>query len=343
MRGLALTIRSSLLRAVLFLIVTLLAATTQGFAQKAVSDLHDFGRIGLKAPMEHTFNFQNDRSELLEIKNVQLTPPLTVTRMTSRVEPGSSGSVTVRWNTPREKGDFKGSVILNFKNSGVKSLYFWVVGRVTAPIDFEPFAAFFLATQRGEAKKRSIQITCYEAEPLKILEVQHGSSRFTTQLETLEPGHRYRLSLTVKPDAPAGRETEVIKLLTSSREHPLLKVQANIKVNERVYTFPDVIGFKTIPVAALKARPEMVAALSQSLMVYQIGGTGFQITAQTDVPFLRLTPHQAHLKDRFGVQIDIVPEKLTAGEVNGSIIIATNDPEFPQITVPVTAIVQGSW
>jgi len=330
-------------RAVSYLVVTVLAGARYGLAQKAASDLFNFGPIDRNAPLEHTFEFQNDRPEPLEIKNVQLTPPLTVTRMTSRVEPRSNGSVTVRMETPRESGKFKGFVAINFKNENAKTLYFWVVGRLTAAIDFEPFPAFFVSTQRGEEKTASIEITSHESEPLEILEVKNTSSRFTTRLETLEPGRRYRLSLTVKPDAPAGRETEFITLATSSREHPHLKVQANTAIHERVYTFPEAIGFKTIAVATLKARPQSVQNLSQSLMVYQKGGTDFKISARSDVPFLRLTSQQAQLKDRFGIQIDIIPEKLTAGEVKGAIVIATNDPQFPQITVPVTAVVQGSW
>ncbi|MBZ5514413.1 MAG: DUF1573 domain-containing protein [Acidobacteriia bacterium] len=332
-----------MLRALPCLTAMLLAAATQGFAQKTVSDLHNFGTIELKAPMEHTFDFRNDRPEALEIKNVQLTPPLTVTRMTSRVEPGARGSVTIRLETPRERGDFKGFVAITFKNADAKQLYFWVVGRLEAPIDFEPFAAFFVSTQRGETKTKSLVITSHEAEPLTILEIKHDTSRFTTRLETLEPGRRYRLSLTVKADAPAGRATEYITLVTSSQKHPLLKVQANTAVHERVYTFPEAIGFKTIPVASLKAQPHLVQNLSQLLMVYQKGGKDFKISARSDVPFLRLTSEQADLKDRYGIKIEIVPERLTAGEIKGSIIIATNDPQFPQITVPVTATVQGSW
>ncbi len=312
-------------------------------AQKAISDLFSFGSVDLTAPLEHTFEFQNDRSEALEIKNVQLTPPLTVTQMTARVGPGSLGRVTVRMERPREKGDFKGFVTVNFKNQNLKPLYFWVVGKFEATIDFEPFAAFFVSTQRGEAKTRSIVITSHEPEPLNILEVKHDSSRFSTHLETLESGRRYRLTLTVKPDSPAGRETKYITLLTSSQKHPLLKVQANTAVHERVYTFPEAINFKTIPVATLKGRPQLIQNLSQLLMVYQHGGTSFKISARSDVPFLRLTLQQAQLKDRYGIQIEIIPEKLTTGEVQGSIIVTTNDPEFPQIIVPTSATVQGSW
>jgi hypothetical protein len=88
----------------------------------------------------------------------------------------------------------------------------------------------------------------------------------------------------------------------------------------------------------------MVTSFSAELTVYQKGGTNFQVPfVQTDVPFLRLSTFQADLKDRFGIQVGIVPEKLRAGQVNGSIVITTNDPEFSRIVVPVRAVVEGNW
>jgi len=327
----------------LLLAVVLLSSATTLLAQKAVSNLHDFGSIGLEAPMEYTFEFRNDRPEVLGIHDVKLTPPLVVTQMTSRVQPGSNGKITIRLVEPRKKGEFKGSVVVSFENQGVNPLVLWATGHLVPPIEFDPFPAFFISTQRGKKKTASIEITNHEPDPMEILNVLYNSSRFTTELATLKPGRRYRLSLEVLAEAPAGKESKVITLQTSSRERPLLEVKANVNVNERVYTFTDVVGLE-INTPSLKARPQMVGSLSQELTVYQTGGTNFQIVfAQTDVPFLQLTPYQTDLKDRFGIKIDVIAEKLKTGEVNGSIFIATNDPEFPQLTVPVKAVVEGGW
>ena len=86
-----------------------------------------------------------------------------------------------------------------------------------------------------------------------------------------------------------------------------------------------------------------MAYLSQSITVYQNDGKDFQITADTDIPFLRLTRRQAQLKDRFEVQVEVVPEKLKAGPFKGSLRIATNDPEFPKLEIPVSGQVNADW
>ena len=344
--------RDSKLRTMLAVTVLFLAwaysvsgqETARGTPESSLSNLYDFGTIDIDAPMEHTFQFQNKGAEVLEVENVKLTPPLIVTKMAARVEPGSTGSVTVRLQQPRKAGEFLGSVAVNFKNEASKPLVFWAKGVLVRPIEFDPFPAFFVSTQRGEEKTVSLDITNHQKEPLTILSVLHNSTRYTTKLETLEEGRRFRLSLTLKGDGPAGRQTDVITIKTSDPEHPFLEVKANTNINERVYTFPPEIDFETISVASLKGNPKMADSFSLELTVYQKGGTDFQIlSVQSDVPFLQLTPFQAQLKDRYGIRVSIIPEKLKAGAINGSVSITTNDPEFPQLTVPVKAMVEGSW
>src|SRR5207253_6435700 len=79
-----------------------------------------------------------------------------------------------------------------------------------------------------------------------------------------------------------------------------------------------------------------------SLMLYQDGGSDFQISADTDVPFLELATSQAHLKDRYEVRLTVVPDKLKSGQVSGAVVIVTNDPEFRRLIVPVRAVIEGS-
>jgi hypothetical protein len=74
----------------------------------------DFGTIGIEEEWQHTFQFANNGSAALEIKDVNLTPPLVVTKMPVRVPPGQSGSVNVHLEAPRDKGDFRGAVVINF-------------------------------------------------------------------------------------------------------------------------------------------------------------------------------------------------------------------------------------
>lgn len=316
---------------------------TKPWEDDPFAERFDFGAAGAEQPIEHTFLFKNEGAETLEIAGVQMSPPLVVTKMTARVEPGGTGSLTVKLGTPRENGEFKSPVVVKFKNSAAASKVFWVTGRIVEPIEFEPFGAFFVAVQRGETKQASIEIINHAKEPLEILRVENPSSRYTTELETLEAGRRYRLTLTLKGEGPGGKQEGTITLVTSSEAQPFLKIQANTLVKERVYTFPDALDFGTIQPYALKSRPNMVPFLHQTLMVYQVGGKDFQATVSTDVPFLQLSAVASTKGDRYQIEVRVIPEKLERGKYNGRIVIVTNDPEFRRIEVPVRAVVDGSW
>lgn len=303
----------------------------------------DFGTIGVEEEWQHTFEFENKGSAALEIKDVNLTPPLVVTKMPVHVPPGQRGSLTVRLETPRDKGDFRGAVIVNLKGQASEPLVFWVMGKIARPIEFDPMPMFFVSTRRGQAKTALIEVINHESDPFEIIRVEYTSPRFVVETETLEPGRRYRLSLTMKGDGPAGRMTDTISVVTSSRAHPFIEVSANTNLNERVHAFPDAIDFGSISTASLKSGSQTAESVSASLMVYQEGGKDFRAIAETDVPFLHLSTFQADLKDRYEVRVTLVPEKLKSGPVNGSIVILTNDQEFPRMTIPVKAVIDGSW
>jgi len=327
--------------AVLFCLLCVPALRAQ--SKRPGPEKFDFGTIGVEEEWQHTFQFKNSGSAALEIKDVNLTPPLVVTKMPARVPPGQPGSFTVRLETPRDKGDFRGTVVVNFKGEASEPLVFWVEGKIARPIEFDPMPMFFVSTQRGQEKTASIEVINHESAPFEITRVDYTSPRFAVETETLEPGRRYRLSLTMKGDGPAGRMADTITLVTSSRAHPFIEVPANTNLNERVHVFPDAIDFGTISTGSLKAGSQTSEALSASVMVYQDGGKDFRVTAQTDIPFLRLSTSQADLKDRYEIRVTLVPEKLKSGPVNGSIVILSNDPEFPRLTIPVRAVIEGSW
>ena len=87
---------------------------------------------------------------------------------------------------------------------------------------------------RGETKRASLDIVSHEPEPLRVIKVEHPKDRFDSQLETLEEGKRYRLTLTLNPKGPAGKHTENIKVTTSSNNITYLEFGVSTELKERV-------------------------------------------------------------------------------------------------------------
>jgi hypothetical protein len=280
----------------------------------------------------------------LEIQQVQLTAPLMVTEMSNRIEPDAEGRVTVKMQKPLVHGDFYGGVIVHFKNDARDPQKFYMQGEIVPPIEFIPHNVIFLSTQRGQTKSAAVEIVNHESEPLEIQNVECNAARFACELAAVKPGRRYRISVMLKGEGPGEQQTDTIVLPTSSRARPFLEIKAFSKIRDRVYAFPDSIDLQTVDANYLKAHPQMVGVLSQSVMIYQAGGQNLQVVAQTDVPFFHVsTQSSPQFRDRVEVTVSIDPTKLKSGPVKGSISVGTNDPDFPKIVIPVSGRIEGTY
>src|SRR5207247_8314098 len=118
-------------------------------------------------------------------------------------------------------------------------------------------------------------------EPLRIEKIESASERFKAKLEMIEAGQRYRLTLALNPYGPGSKQTDPILIQTSSKTNPSLKIMANTYLRDRVYTFPEAVDLGSLPMSALEHA-------TQTLMVYQMGGTNFHAQLHTDLPALGL-------------------------------------------------------
>jgi len=302
----------------------------------------DFGKVIQGSPVEPEFVVRNSGSAPLQIQKVNLTAPLKVlvTKMPSQIPPGSEGVIRLKLETTGIEGEINGEVSLTLNDPSLPEAQLELRGKVVGPIELSPLPAFFVTAQRGETKSASIDIINHESQPIRIEQVESPTSRFTTQLETIQDGQQYRLHLTFPANGTAGKQKDTILLKTSSLTTPTLKVIANTYLHERVYAFPDGVDFGKVSLEQLRRNPNLLLETAQQFMVYRKGdGAGFQVKASSDVPGLNLNVARGSSGDSYQVTVSLNKEKLEARSLNGSIVLHTTDSEFPKITVPVSGIV----
>jgi len=94
------------------------------------------------------------------------------------------------------------------------------------------------------------------------------------------------------------------------------------------------------PISEIQSNPDMAKRRAQILMIYRDGATDFEITVSSDVPFLKISSERGPKGDRYENTIWIDPDLAKPGQIKGNIIIKTNDPDIPNLTVPVTGDLQ---
>jgi hypothetical protein len=286
--------------------------------------------------VERDFSIKNERSAALKIVKVSMTPPLVVTRMPREVVPSGEGTIHFKLDTTALSGPFKGRITVFLNDPDLPEADLSLEGVVIPPVEVSPLPAFFVSGLRGKGASASVEIINHEPEPLRIVKIEHARERFTTDLETLQPGQRYRLTLILKPDGPGGRSSDLITVNSSSKAQPVLKIAANTYLFERVHTFPDSVDLGAIPISQIRKNPGMLNMLAQTLMIYQEEGSDFRATLTTDLPTLNLKLERGPKGDRYQATISLNPDKVEAGSINGLLLIDTNDPKFSKLSVPIS-------
>jgi hypothetical protein len=290
-----------------------------------------FGTVVGDAAVERPLRVTNRGRTAVRIRNVQLTPPLSIAKMEPSLEPGESADIVVRLGSPRQPGRFEGQLVVSFEGGG-EALAVDIDAIVAPPIEIVPPAELVAVTERGTPMRASVEIESHLDHPIHLTGGSASNERFTTALEALEPGRRYRLALDMPGEGPAGKRVDTITLATDDPAYPEVTVHARTLLRERVYAYPDAVDLGRV--SASSPPP------GTSVMVYQKGGRDFQVTASTDLPFLVLRPEKAAVSgDRWQVFLSIDASRLTPGKTSGTLTIGTNDPEFVLLRVPVTALV----
>jgi hypothetical protein len=76
-------------------------------------------------------------------------------------------------------------------------------------------------------------------------------------------------------------------------------------------------------------------------MVYRKGTSDFEAEASTAASHLTLSAERGPAGDRYEITVRLTPEAIKAGPIAGTIVIDTNDPEFPRLEVPVSGAFLG--
>lgn len=297
---------------------------------------HEFGIVKQGTRIGQVFAVRNAGTASLTLDLVQFTQPGMTARFKPEIPPGAEGPIRIEWDTSPVKGPVEGVAIVRLNDPLRPEIRFVLKGTVQPPIEFQPFAAIFLSAFRGESVERSVRILNHEDRPLKILGLESNSERFTAAVQTIEEGKNYELHVAAKPAAPFGRAQEILYLLTDHPERGRLRVLVNVLIKPDVYVNPEGVDFGQVLIAEISKSPGLLDLLNQTFMVKTRYGEMQLKSVHSDLDFLDIKQSpQEGLASAFRIDVGLVLRLLRPGPIEGSIILATSDPRFSDIRVPV--------
>ena len=296
----------------------------------------NFGTIVQGAVLEHQFPLRNDGAQPLRIAGVQLSPPLQLAKMPAMIPAKGSAMLKLSMDSSSLEGEFEGQLVVMLSDPLAQPRVFTLTGKVAPPIEILPQPAFFVSTSKGVAKIATLEIVNHHRQPIDLKLQTPSTANYQVKLQAIQPGKRFRLTLTVPASAPAGRSSGRLELKSSSAATPVVYVGVNTNVRERVYTFPETVDFGRLTMRELKSAQAGQVGAVQTLMVYQTGGKNFGLKARSSVRGIGLAAERGPQGDRVQITASMLAGKAVPGPIRGTIELQTNDPKFPKLTVPVT-------
>jgi len=329
---------------------------------------HDFGTMGFDGTGSHTFVFTNVGNGPLKLEVGDPPCKCTVGELTKPVvPPGESAEVTVEYEPGSNQGTFSRTVPIHTNDPHVPggTIQLLITGRVVPLVNISPpqFLAYGLSPD--DSQELTAVVQAYQHEDLEITGHRLGDESlaefFEVGYEPIPAGEAddplavaaYRVRLNILPGLPRGRISQTLYLETNIDEQPEISVDVFGNVNELITvagsgfdSTNNVLTFGTIPQGESATRQLSVLVRDESLETLEVS------VAATMPESLQV--ELGNVSELGGPQLRRIPLTITipkdADSISlfgtkpdemGRIVLATNHPEQPEITIYVRLIVGG--
>ncbi|HUF63472.1 MAG TPA: DUF1573 domain-containing protein [Verrucomicrobiales bacterium] len=284
------------------------------------------------------FRYRNTGDATLQITQIKPACGCTaVAGWDQPVPPGAAGSFSVQLDTARFMGNVTKTidVMSNAVNAvnGVTKVS--VTAHIGLPVRLQPSSVNFGTVLKGKpAPQKTLEVTVTDAQPLDIGAPVSSHPAFTAQLEPVEPGRSYRLTVAfTPPEFQIVAQGELTLPLNHPRLHKL-SIPLYARIANAVEVIPRDLTLPQAPLAHPQERVLTVQCHDTQHLNFTI--TGIEISGVEGVTVqLQGGPPMANSSlVRIKVTIPAGMDSAAAAAAGAAVEVKTNHPEAATISVP---------
>jgi hypothetical protein len=293
---------------------------------------HDFGSVPRGAQLFHRFQVKNKYAARLEIIQTRTSCGcVTVTPSFKALNPKEEGTVEVTMDARRFTGAKTVTVHITFGPEFVSTAALTVTANSRADVVFNPGQVTFGIVPRGQTPTQTIDVEYAGVLPWKINEIVNSNAALETSFAEWyrRPGQvGYRVSVTLKPDAPAGVLREELFLKTNDPASPLVPVLVEATIQAPLSVSPSTLRLgSNLKVGAPVTQRVMVKGSGSPFRIVAVEGQGGGVqaelpTAAAPVHFLTIKcqPEKAgDLRQQLRIKTDLTGDAVVTVTVEGHV------------------------
>jgi hypothetical protein len=265
--------------ALLVLALGTTAAPAQGWAEKMFKGglTHDFGSVPRGAQLVHRFTITNIYAVPMKITAIKSgCGCVSASAAATSLEPRASTTLEVRMDARRFTGAKTVSVRVTVGPEFVSSAELKVSANSRADVVFNPGQVNLGTVTRGQTPAQTIDVEYAGALRWEVSEVVARDAPYAVALKEWyrRPGQvGYRLTVTLKADAPVGPLTHELFLKTNDPTSPLVPLLVEANVQAALTVSPASLSLGPVKVGSPLVRRVVVRG-TRPFHVVAVDGTG---------------------------------------------------------------------
>jgi hypothetical protein len=200
----------------------------------------DFGDVYTGDVISLPFVIRNDGDADLRITDFKADCGCTVARSDRLIPPGKEGTAEVEILTVSQSGPIVKTATLHTNDPARPTIVFTLSanvlkgsplrqGRFVGPVFLAPDSRASMYAASGKKARAELSVTANSGE-VKLLGVEGGTKNFVSNIETIEPGHTYRIVIeSIGIDAD-GLYKDRLRVITDNPALPSFNIDVALRV-----------------------------------------------------------------------------------------------------------------
>lgn len=298
------------------------AAQSGAWANKLFNNetSHDFGVVPRGAQLKHSFKLTNIYKVPLEITNMRVSCGcVTPTKSANIIQPGETAYIHINMDGTRFTGAKSVTIYVTVGPQFVSTASLVVTANARTDVVFNPGEIDFGAVNRGQTASRPIDVEYAGSFDWRVVEiVKSSTSPFELQVQELPrkvttfPTKGYRITATLKPNAPAGPFKQEVILKTNDPASPVLTFVVSGNIRASLNVAPNPISLAGLKVGESLGK-KIVVTGAAPFRITGIEGAGDGVTLEVSSNAASTT----HI-------LDLKIEPRVAGDISKTLILRTD-------------------
>ncbi|QDV63395.1 MULTISPECIES: DUF1573 domain-containing protein [Crateriforma] len=212
--------------------------TDQAFQVKS----HNFGTVAVGAKTEFRFPIYNPLNQPIHIQTVRASCGCTTPIVeTPYIEPGQSGSILARFNTPTFRGKKGATLTVVIDKPYYTEVRLRVDGYIRSDMVFHPGEIDFGMINRGDSVDQSTRVLYAGRGDWQIVDVRSSQPWIQASKEEVKRSGgsvEYKINVAIREDAPIGFFQNEVVVTTNDRSMPRVPLIVSGRVDAALTIAP---------------------------------------------------------------------------------------------------------